>query len=61
MTFISVGIVSGALAYDSSTNSIVGIIDADSTTLLRIRRTVRAVSGGVDQITDSVLTLNDQN
>jgi hypothetical protein len=60
VTFISGGILTGALTYDASTNSVVGIIDVDQSTLLHIRRTVRAVNGGASQITDSVLTLNDQ-
>ena len=53
-------VVSGALTYDATANSIGGTIDAAGPVSLEIRRTIRAVSGGASQITDSVLTLNDE-
>jgi hypothetical protein len=53
-------VVSGVWAYDATTNSLGGTIDAGGQVTFQIRRTVRAVNGGAIQITDSVLTLNDQ-
>jgi hypothetical protein len=50
----------GILMYDASTNSVGGTFDCSITTIFQIRRTIRAVNGGASQITDSVLTLNDQ-
>jgi hypothetical protein len=50
----------GILMYDASTNSVGGTFDCSITTIFQIRRTIRAVNGGASQITDSVLTLNDE-
>ena len=50
----------GILIYDASTNSVGGTFDCSITTIFQIRRTIRAVNGVAIQITDSVLTLDDQ-
>ena len=50
----------GILIYDVSTNSVGGTFDCSMTTIFQICRTIRAVNGGVSQITDAVLTITDE-